>query len=218
MLPRLLPAAALRPVSPLFRAASHARAPLTQPQVGVAAHIYARLPCGRVDPHHVLLIQRGRPPGLDMWVFPGGRQELGESIAAAAMREAKEEVGLDVLVLDFACPVFTATDVLHHEGEAGLTYHYAILHVLATVDCAAAEDGGALLPAVRASDDAKAAAWVDVSALLPSPRTPQSARMAQAHETMQALQRRGVLVPLSMEVTALAAKWWGVRGVEVWTR
>lgn len=35
----------------------------------------------------------------DVWTFPGGKVEQGESIAAAAMREAFEEAGLKVRVV-----------------------------------------------------------------------------------------------------------------------
>ena len=192
----------------------------TQPQVGVAVHIYPRLPCGRVDPRWLLLIQRGSAPGKGLWVFPGGRQELGETIAAAAAREALEEVGLQVGILDHACPVFTATDVLHVEAGAGLTYHYAILHVLATVGVPVDAEGRALLPAVRARDDAVDAAWVDVVALAPAgggPGRPRVARGAPGRvvEDIHSLQRRGILVPLSIEVATLAGRQWGMRGVPV---
>jgi 8-oxo-dGTP diphosphatase len=41
----------------------------------------------------VLIRRRHPPPG---WALPGGFMDPGESIAAAARREAKEETGLDV--------------------------------------------------------------------------------------------------------------------------
>ena len=48
-----------------------------------------------------LLIQRGKPPRLGQWSIPGGRQELGETIKEAAIRETKEETGLSVQITDF---------------------------------------------------------------------------------------------------------------------
>lgn len=42
----------------------------------------------------VLLIKRGKPPRLGEWSIPGGRQEMGETIAAAALRELAEETGV----------------------------------------------------------------------------------------------------------------------------
>ena len=44
----------------------------------------------------VLLIRRGVNPGMDLWCLPGGFIEHDESPEVAAVREAKEETGLDV--------------------------------------------------------------------------------------------------------------------------
>lgn len=44
----------------------------------------------------VLLIRRGVNPGMDLWCLPSGFIEHDESPETAAMREAKEETGLDV--------------------------------------------------------------------------------------------------------------------------
>ena len=46
------------------------------------------------DPGKVVLIERRNPP-LG-WALPGGFVDKGETLAAAARREAKEETGLDV--------------------------------------------------------------------------------------------------------------------------
>jgi mutator protein MutT len=42
----------------------------------------------------VLLVRRGRPPGKDYWSLPGGKIEAGETPEAAALREVREETGL----------------------------------------------------------------------------------------------------------------------------
>ena len=44
----------------------------------------------------VLLVRRAIEPGYGLWVFPGGYVDRGEEVRAAAIREAKEEAGLDV--------------------------------------------------------------------------------------------------------------------------
>lgn len=47
----------------------------------------------------VVLIKRGRDPFKDSYALPGGFVEYGESVEEAAVREAKEETGLDVRLL-----------------------------------------------------------------------------------------------------------------------
>ena len=47
----------------------------------------------------VLLIQRANDPYGGSWALPGGFVDVGETVENAAVREAKEETGLDVEVL-----------------------------------------------------------------------------------------------------------------------
>lgn len=44
----------------------------------------------------IVLLQRAIEPRYGRWVFPGGYVDRGESLEAAALREVKEESGLDV--------------------------------------------------------------------------------------------------------------------------
>ena len=44
----------------------------------------------------VVLVRRAIEPGYGLWVFPGGYVDRGEQVTAAAVREAREEAGLDV--------------------------------------------------------------------------------------------------------------------------
>jgi len=46
------------------------------------------------DPRHVVLVRRRHPP--EGWALPGGYVEWGETVEAAAAREALEETGLAV--------------------------------------------------------------------------------------------------------------------------
>ena len=48
------------------------------------------------DRHRVLLLRRAIEPGYGKWVFPGGYVDRGEVVERAAIREAREECGLDV--------------------------------------------------------------------------------------------------------------------------
>lgn len=44
----------------------------------------------------VVLIIRRNPPYKDQFALPGGFVEVGETVEAAALREAKEETGLEI--------------------------------------------------------------------------------------------------------------------------
>ena len=78
--------------------------------------------CLRGD--QVLLIKRGTAPRLGQWSLPGGRIELGETAAAAALRELAEETGVEARLLgliDVVDGVFTSRE----SGE--ITRHYVMI-------------------------------------------------------------------------------------------
>ncbi len=41
------------------------------------------------------MIRRGRPPRLGEWSIPGGKVEWGEPLVEAALRELREETGIE---------------------------------------------------------------------------------------------------------------------------
>ena len=47
----------------------------------------------------VLLIRRGRPPRQGEWSLPGGRIEPGERAVNAALRELREETGVEAEII-----------------------------------------------------------------------------------------------------------------------
>jgi ADP-ribose pyrophosphatase YjhB (NUDIX family) len=50
----------------------------------------------KTDDERIVLVRRAIEPGYGLWVFPGGYVDRGEELTAAALREAREESGLDV--------------------------------------------------------------------------------------------------------------------------
>ena len=113
------------------------------PRVGVGVIVW------RGD--EVLLIRRGKPPMAGQWSLPGGRQELGETIAEAATREVMEETGLQVSVDD----VVTVIDFIERDDDGRVRYHYVLVDVNARWIAGTA----------AAADDAAEAAWVPIADL-----------------------------------------------------
>jgi 8-oxo-dGTP diphosphatase len=104
-----------------------------------------------IDQDRVLLVKRGSPPLLGEWSLPGGVVELGETLRAAAEREAVEETGLIVK----AGEVLEVLDRIIPGKDAAPQYHYVLIDFLCTVK------GGNL----RAGGDAEDVAWADASEL-----------------------------------------------------
>jgi 8-oxo-dGTP diphosphatase len=48
------------------------------------------------EQNRVVLVKRAIDPGYGKWVFPGGYVDRGEEVRAAAVREAREETGLEI--------------------------------------------------------------------------------------------------------------------------
>jgi ADP-ribose pyrophosphatase YjhB (NUDIX family) len=129
----------LGPRSVLQSKGSMSRHYPTHPIVGVAGIV--------LDGDRVLLVKRGREPLKGIWSLPGGGLELGETLREGVQRELREEVGLNVRVLEMVEVLERITP-----GEQGRTaYHYVLIDFLCE------SDGG--VP--RADDDVDEVAWVD---------------------------------------------------------
>ena len=50
----------------------------------------------RTDDDRLVMVRRAIEPGYGLWVFPGGYVDRGEDVTSAAIREAREEAGVDV--------------------------------------------------------------------------------------------------------------------------
>ena len=60
----------------------------------------------------VLLVKRKMDPAKDSWCFPGGFMEMGETPQEAAIRECREETGLNIEITDLI-------DVYYYEDYRG---------------------------------------------------------------------------------------------------
>ncbi len=54
-----------------------------------------------VEDDRILLVKRAHPPRVDWWCLPAGFMEWGEHPRETAVREVKEETGLDVQLGEF---------------------------------------------------------------------------------------------------------------------
>lgn len=53
--------------------------------------------------NEVLLLLRNVDPEKNFWSIPGGQVEFGEKVEDALIRELKEELGIDVAVINLLC-------------------------------------------------------------------------------------------------------------------
>jgi ADP-ribose pyrophosphatase YjhB (NUDIX family) len=111
-----------------------------RPIVGVGAVI--------LQDGKIILVKRRAEPGKGRWSIPGGSVHLSEKVRDAAIREAKEESGLDIEIIDDR-PI-DVFDSIITDGNGRTKYHFTLLEFLAK------PKSGSL----QAAEDAADARWV----------------------------------------------------------
>ncbi len=74
----------------------------------------------------VLLAERSLPPGIGKWGFPGGMQELGETLFECAQRELIEETG----IMAEPRSVLTAIESIRQDEKGKIMTHFTLVCVL----------------------------------------------------------------------------------------
>ena len=97
----------------------------------------------------VLLIERGIEPFKGKWAFPGGFIKMDESAEEGALRELREETGLDNAYIE---QFHTFSDPNRDPRERVITIAYLAL---------------VRLQEVKACDDAAAARWFPIDEIRP---------------------------------------------------
>ncbi|MDX3927313.1 MAG: NUDIX domain-containing protein [Shinella sp.] len=109
-----------------------------------------------------LLVRRSNPPAADMYAFPGGRGEAGETPAQTALRELAEETGIFA-----ANPRLYATYDLPgetKEGRGAVHFFLSVFKVEADASAVAV-----------AADDAADIGWYTAAEIIDLP-VPESVR------------------------------------------
>lgn len=109
-----------------------------RPWVGIGAVVF------RGD--DVLLVRSNKGSRRGQWSIPGGAQSAGETIYETAIREVREEAGIEIVPEG----IVTAVDSIRRDGEGRVRFHFTLIDVLAEWR------EGELI----AGDDADMAEWV----------------------------------------------------------
>ena len=106
---------------------------------------------------HVLLVRRGRSPGIGLWALPGGFLEGRERLKQGAIRELPEETGLDITDAELE-RALRGVAVFDHpdRSQRGRVITHAHWFDLTRLPP---------LPVVAGADDAAEARWVPISEL-----------------------------------------------------
>ncbi|WP_230530697.1 NUDIX hydrolase [Microvirga roseola] len=70
----------------------------------------------------ILLAARGKPPSEDLYSLPGGMVEIGETLGEAALRELREEVGVEAELVGLIAPV----EFIERDADGHIKHHVVI--------------------------------------------------------------------------------------------
>lgn len=126
----------------------------------------------------VLLIRRGTPPKKGEWSLPGGRVEPGEPVRDAALRELREETGVEAKLLGL---VDVVDAIFENRTRDLITRHYVL------VDFAAEWVSGQ----VMAGDDAADAQFFHLSELASLEMWDETLRVIDAAVSLRLEPRKG---------------------------
>ncbi|NTF07006.1 NUDIX hydrolase [Agrobacterium rubi] len=106
----------------------------------------------------LLLVRRINAPSQDMFAFPGGRGEPGETPEETALRELEEETG----IVARHPQLFATYDLRNHDADGQLTSHFFLSVYTVEANAEAV---------VLAADDAAEAGWYTLADIrsLPAP-------------------------------------------------
>jgi len=89
-----------------------------RPQVGVGVLL--------IRNKKLLLVKRRYHPDAGYWSIPGGHLDLGERVERAAEREALEETGFKVKVINLAGII----DKVMYDKKGKIEYHYVLINYI----------------------------------------------------------------------------------------
>ena len=70
----------------------------------------------------ILLAARGKPPSEGLFSLPGGMVETGETLGEAALRELREEVGVEARLIGLIAPV----EFIERDEKGHIKHHVVI--------------------------------------------------------------------------------------------
>lgn len=97
------------------------------PETGSAGRLYPARPVLAASvavfrDGRVLLAARGKPPGEGLYTLPGGLVEIGETLGEAALRELREEVGVEAALIGLVAPV----EFIERDAAGHIKHHVVI--------------------------------------------------------------------------------------------